>query len=238
MSVMPRCQYPVCRPAANTDLGSEPMNRLTLPASILACTALLATAACQEEPEDTASETTEEWPLPAEVDVTDVQGAVLHTSEGDIELELLPEAAPITVANFVGLAEGDMVPNPETGADEFYDGTVFHRVIADFMIQGGDPQGVGTGGPGYQFPDEFDSGLTFEEPGVLAMANSGPATNGSRFFITVEPTPHLNDMHTIFGKVADEESMAVVDAISALETDEHDKPTEDVVLESITVERG
>lgn len=219
------------------------MNRLTLPVSILACAALFATAACQSE--ETAPETdapspdaSEESPLPAEVDITGVEGATLHTSEGDIELELLPDDAPITVSNFVGLAEGGLATNPETGEERFYDGTIFHRIIPDFMVQGGDPEGTGRGGPGYQFPDEFDSGLTFDEPGMLAMANSGPATNGSQFFITVEPTPHLNNMHTIFGKVADEESMEVVNAISAVETDANDKPNSDVVLESVTIDRA
>lgn len=209
------------------------MNRLTLPVSILACSALFATAACQGE-----AETPEDWPLPAHVDVDDVEGAVLHTSEGDIELELLPDEAPVTVANFVGLAEGDMAQNPNSDGDGFYDGTIFHRVIPDFMIQGGDPEGTGAGGPGYQFPDEFGSGLTFDEPGLLAMANSGPNTNGSQFFVTVAPTPHLNDMHTIFGRVADEESMAVVDAISTMETGQNDRPTDDVVLESVTINRA
>lgn len=219
------------------------MNRLTLPVSILACTALFATAACQsEEPapetDSPSPDASEESPLPAEVDITGVEGATLHTSEGDIELELLPDDAPITVANFVGLAEGGLATNPETGEEQFYDGTIFHRIIPDFMVQGGDPEGTGRGGPGYQFPDEFDSGLTFDEPGMLAMANSGPATNGSQFFITVEPTPHLNNMHTIFGKVADEESLEVLDTISAVKTDANDKPNSDVVLESVTIDRA
>jgi peptidyl-prolyl cis-trans isomerase A (cyclophilin A) len=221
------------------------MNRLTLPVSILACTALFATAACgsSENDSDTAPDAEtptapEESPLPAEVDIDGVEGAVLHTSAGDIEVELYPEEAPITVANFVGLAEGDLATNPETGADEFYDGTIFHRVIQDFMVQGGDPQGSGRGGPGYQFQDEFESGLTFDDPGILAMANSGPGTNGSQFFITVAPTPHLNNMHTIFGKVADEESLEIVNEISTVETDGNDRPTSDIVLESITVQRA
>ncbi|MFB8765761.1 peptidylprolyl isomerase [Nocardiopsis alba] len=221
------------------------MNRLTLPVSILACTALFATAACGSSgndsdaaPDEETSAAPEESPLPAEVDIDGVEGAVLHTSAGDIEVELYPEEAPITVANFVGLAEGDLATNPETGADEFYDGTIFHRVIQDFMVQGGDPQGSGRGGPGYQFQDEFESGLAFDDPGILAMANSGPGTNGSQFFITVAPTPHLNNMHTIFGKVADEESLEIVNEISTVETDGNDRPTSDIVLESITVQRA
>ncbi|WP_285731482.1 peptidylprolyl isomerase [Nocardiopsis sp. ATB16-24] len=203
------------------------MKRLTLPAAaLLTCTALFATSACAS---DTA---------PEEKDVSDVEGATLHTSEGDIELELFPEDAPVTVANFVELAEGEGVPNPVTGEAEFYDGTVFHRVIDDFMIQGGDPQGTGAGGPGYTFEDEFGSGRVFDEPGVLAMANSGPGTNGSQFFITVAPATHLNDKHTIFGHVADEESMKVVDGIADMETDAQDRPTREVVLESVTVHRA
>ncbi|MET9796681.1 peptidylprolyl isomerase [Nocardiopsis alba] len=221
------------------------MNRLTLPVSILACTALFTTAACGSSgdgsdtaPDEETPAAAEESPLPAEVDIDGVEGAVLHTSAGDIEVELYPEEAPITVANFVGLAEGDLATNPETGADEFYDGTIFHRVIQDFMVQGGDPQGSGRGGPGYQFQDEFESGLAFDDPGILAMANSGPGTNGSQFFITVAPTPHLNNMHTIFGKVADEESLEIVNEISTVETDGNDRPTSDIVLESITVQRA
>ncbi len=221
------------------------MNRLTLPVSILACTALFATAACGSSgdgsdaaPDEETPTAAEESPLPAEVDIDGVEGAVLHTSAGDIEVELYPDEAPITVANFVGLAEGDLATNPETGADEFYDGTIFHRVIQDFMVQGGDPQGSGRGGPGYQFQDEFESGLAFDDPGILAMANSGPGTNGSQFFITVAPTPHLNNMHTIFGKVADEESLEIVNEISTVETDGNDRPTSDIVLESITVQRA
>ncbi|WP_433699959.1 peptidylprolyl isomerase [Nocardiopsis sp. CA-288880] len=228
------------------------MKPFTLSATaVLACTALLATTACggdgapadQGEPAgggDSAAPEQEQTGSPAEVDVTDVEGATLHTSEGDIELELFPEDAPVTVSNFVGLAEGEGVPNPVTGEAEFYDGTVFHRVIADFMLQGGDPQGTGQGGPGYTFEDEVGSGREFSEPGVLAMANrgGGTSTNGSQFFITVAPTPHLNGEHTIFGRVADEESMEIVNSISVTETDASDRPTQDVVIESVTVNRA
>ncbi|NYH51745.1 peptidyl-prolyl cis-trans isomerase A (cyclophilin A) [Nocardiopsis arvandica] len=217
--------------------------------ALLAGTALLATSACgggadaRGGSEDGATgpdraEGSEQAGGPADVDVSGVEGATLHTSEGDIEVELFPEDAPVTVANFVGLAEGEGVPNPVTGEAEFYDGTVFHRVIDDFMIQGGDPQGTGRGGPGYTFEDELGSGREFDEPGVLAMANSGPDTNGSQFFVTVEPTPHLNGMHTIFGHVADEESMEVVNGITDVETDAGDRPVQDVVLESVTVHRA
>ncbi len=114
---------------------------------------------------------------------------VLHTDKGDIEATLFASKVPMTVANFLNLAE-----------KRFYDGLTFHRVIPDFMIQGGDPKGNGTGGPGYKFADEFDPTLRFDKAGVWAMANAGPATNGSQFFITHVPTPHLNDRHTIFGK--------------------------------------
>jgi peptidyl-prolyl cis-trans isomerase A (cyclophilin A) len=217
--------------------------------ALLAGTALLATSACgggadaRGGSEDGATgsdraEGSEQAGGPADVDVSGVEGATLHTSEGDIEVELFPEDAPVTVANFVGLAEGEGVPNPVTGEAEFYDGTVFHRVIDEFMIQGGDPQGTGRGGPGYTFEDELGSGREFDEPGVLAMANSGPDTNGSQFFVTVEPTPHLNGMHTIFGQVADEESMEVVNGITDVETDAGDRPVQDVVLESVTVHRA
>ncbi|MBB6118787.1 peptidylprolyl isomerase [Nocardiopsis algeriensis] len=222
------------------------MTRATVTASSLLAGALLFTAtACsgnadESEPEAAPDSTAADTDAP-EFDVegtADVEGATLHTSEGDIRLELLPETAPKTVANFVGLAEGTVATNPVTGEDEFYDGTIFHRVIDGFMIQGGDPQGTGTGGPGYEFEDEVGTGETFEEPGVLAMANSGPGTNGSQFFITVAPTPHLQDMHTIFGHVADEESMEVVYAISRTETGPNDRPAEDVTIESVTVHRG
>lgn len=214
------------------------MNRLTLPVTILASTALLATAACQSEEEPETPEASETSEPAADVEIPDVDGATLHTSEGDIEVELLAADAPLTVTNFVELAEGEGPENPETGEAEFYNDTVFHRVIDGFMLQGGDPTGTGRGGPGYEFEDEFDSDLSFDEPGLLAMANSGPNTNGSQFFITVGPTPHLTGMHTIFGKVADEESMAVVDAIAVVETDGNDRPTSDIVLESVTIKRA
>ena len=131
------------------------------------------------------------------------------TTKGTIIVELYPDKAPLTVMNFVGLAEGDLDFADRKGP--FYNGITFHRVIENFMIQGGDPQGTGSGGPGYKFPDETDNGLVFDKPGILAMANSGPDTNGSQFFITHVPTPHLNGKHTIFGQVVD--SQDIVDAI-------------------------
>jgi peptidyl-prolyl cis-trans isomerase A (cyclophilin A) len=166
--------------------------------------------------------------------------ATLHTNQGDIRIELFPDHAPKTVRNFVGLADGSQEwTDPKTGqkrSDSLYAGTVFHRVISGFMIQGGDPLGTGTGGPGYRFGDEFHPELRFDRPYLLAMANAGPGTNGSQFFITVTSTPHLNMKHTIFGEVADAESRAVVDAIGTTQTGRMDRPVSDVVIESVTVE--
>ena len=144
--------------------------------------------------------------------------ATLHTNRGDIKIALFGNHAPKTVANFVGLAQGTKeysTQNASGGsAGPFYDGAVFHRVIDGFMIQGGDPTGTGRGGPGYKFADEFHPELQFDKPYLLAMANAGPGTNGSQFFITVGKTPHLNRRHTIFGEVVDPESQKVVDAIA------------------------
>jgi peptidyl-prolyl cis-trans isomerase A (cyclophilin A) len=166
--------------------------------------------------------------------------ATLHTNAGDIRLELYGNHAPKTVANFVELAEGKREwTHPATRAkstDPLYNGTIFHRVIAGFMIQGGDPLGQGFGGPGYKFGDEFHPELSFDRPYLLAMANSGPATNGSQFFITVARTPHLNRKHTIFGEVADDASRKVVDSIANTTTGRQDRPVEDIVINSVTVE--
>ncbi|MFC6719316.1 peptidylprolyl isomerase [Natrialbaceae archaeon GCM10025810] len=164
--------------------------------------------------------------------------ATLHTSEGDVEVELYDERAPRTVGNFVGLATGEREwTDPETGervTDEpLYDDVLFHRVIDGFMIQGGDPTGTGRGGPGYQFDDEFHEDLRHDDEGILSMANSGPNTNGSQFFITLDATPHLDDRHSVFGKVID--GMDVVREIGSVETDARDRPEEDVLLESVTV---
>ncbi|HET9871702.1 MAG TPA: peptidylprolyl isomerase [Propionibacteriaceae bacterium] len=167
------------------------------------------------------------------------QTATLHTNHGDIVINLLPEHAPKTVENFVGLANGTKeYTDPKTGAKttgKFYDGLVFHRVIEGFMIQGGDPLGVGTGGPGYKFADEFHPDLSFNKPYLLAMANAGPGTNGSQFFITVGPTPHLNRRHTIFGEVADQPSREVVDEIARVRTGRADRPVDAVVIESVDI---
>ena len=165
--------------------------------------------------------------------------AILHTNRGDITIGLFGNHAPRTVDNFVGLAQGtsEYKTNNASGSTTgpFYDGSVFHRVIDQFMIQGGDPTGTGRGGPGYQFADEFHPELSFDRPYLLAMANAGPGTNGSQFFITVVPTPHLNNRHTIFGEVTDEASKKVVDAIATTATDRMDRPTEPVVIESVEI---
>ncbi|MEV7277110.1 peptidylprolyl isomerase [Streptomyces sp. NPDC093111] len=168
--------------------------------------------------------------------------ATLKTSQGDIEIRLLPFHAPKTVRNFVELAQGGREwTHPATGAvttDPLYDGTVFHRVIKGFMIQGGDPLGNGTGGPGYEFADEFHPELFFDKPYLLAMANAGPGTNGSQFFLTVGATTWLNRKHTIFGEVVGEASKRVVDAIAAAETNPRtERPVEDVVIERVVVEK-
>ena len=165
--------------------------------------------------------------------------ATLHTTLGDIVIELFPNHAPKTVENFVGLATGSKEwSDPRTGKksnEKLYDGTIFHRVISGFMIQGGDPLGQGFGGPGYQFADEFHGELQFDRPYILAMANSGPGTNGSQFFITVAPTAWLNRKHTIFGEVKDAASQAVVDKIGATATGAQDKPVTPVVINSVTI---
>ncbi|MEI6649577.1 MAG: peptidylprolyl isomerase [Actinomycetes bacterium] len=165
--------------------------------------------------------------------------AVLHTNLGDITVELFPNQAPKTVANFVELATGAREwVDPRTGAKStanLYDGTVFHRVISNFMIQGGDPLGTGTGGPGYRFADEFHGELVFDRPYLLAMANSGPGTNGSQFFITVAPTTWLNRKHTIFGEVKDAASQKVVDAIATTKTGAQDRPIQAVTINSVTI---
>ncbi|MFJ3231393.1 peptidylprolyl isomerase [Streptomyces sp. NPDC086787] len=168
--------------------------------------------------------------------------ATIRTNHGDIEIRLFPHHAPKTVRNFVELAQGEREwTHPETGVkstDRLYDGTVFHRVIGDFMIQGGDPLGTGIGGPGYEFEDEFHPDLNFGKPYLLAMANAGPDTNGSQFFITVGPTTWLNRKHTIFGEVADQASQKVVDTIAAVPTTRPNaRPVNEVVIESVRIDK-
>jgi len=164
--------------------------------------------------------------------------ATIETSLGTIKIKLLPENAPLTVANFKELAQGTKEwTDPKTGKkvkNKFYDGLIFHRVIPQFMIQGGCPLGRGTGGPGYKFQDEIDPALKFDRPGVLAMANSGPNTNGSQFFITEVPTPWLNGNHTIFGYVT--EGIDIVKKIARQEVDFSDKPIKDVVIKKVVVD--
>ncbi|WP_128476332.1 peptidylprolyl isomerase [Halorussus pelagicus] len=174
--------------------------------------------------------------------------ATLYTTHGDIEVRLFDERAPKTVENFVNLATHDPAANddpapetptwkdPESGevrGDALYNDVPFHRIIEDFMIQGGDPTGTGRGGPGYEFEDEFHDELRHDGAGVLSMANSGPDTNGSQFFITLEAQPHLDDRHAVFGEVID--GMDVVEEIGDVSTDRNDSPNEDVTLERVEI---
>ena len=165
--------------------------------------------------------------------------ATLVTSKGDVEIRLFEEKAPNTVENFVGLATGEKEwEHPETGetmTEPLYEDIQFHRIISGFMIQGGDPAGTGRGGPGYTFEDEFHPDLRHDSAGMLSMANRGPNTNGSQFFITLDAQPHLDDKHAVFGEVVD--GMDVVEAIGSVTTDPQDRPTEPVVLESVDVHR-
>jgi peptidyl-prolyl cis-trans isomerase A (cyclophilin A) len=166
--------------------------------------------------------------------------ATLKTNRGDIVVDLFPDHAPKTVENFTGLAEGTKDYKDDAGrsGERYYDGLGFHRVIEGFMIQGGCPLGTGTGGPGYTFKDEFHPELQFDRPYLLAMANAGPGTNGSQFFITTTPTGWLTNKHTIFGEVTDQASREVVDAIGTTATGPGDRPVEPVVIESVEIERG
>ena len=166
--------------------------------------------------------------------------ATLHTTEGDVGIELFDERAPRTVENFVDLATGEREwEHPDMGerveGEPLYDGVAFHRVIEGFMVQTGDPTGTGRGGPGYTFDDEFHDELRHDSAGILSMANRGPDTNGSQFFITLDATPHLDDRHAVFGEVT--EGMDVVRAIGSVETDGQDRPVDEILLESVTVHR-
>jgi cyclophilin family peptidyl-prolyl cis-trans isomerase len=178
-----------------------------------------------EEPKAATGNRPEYTEVPEmQIDTKKDYAAVMKTSCGTIELELFADQTPVTVNNFVTLSR-----------DGFYDGLTFHRIIPGFMAQGGDPQGTGTGGPGYQFEDEIVDELTFSEPGLLAMANSGPNTNGSQFFITVAPAEHLNGLHTIFGRVT--EGMDALTQIEALGT-QAGTPSQKVYIEKVTIEES
>ena len=171
--------------------------------------------------------------------VSECVHARFSTTEGDFLVHLHADKVPKTVENFVGLAEGTKeFTDPRDGkkkSEPFYDGIIFHRVIDRFMIQGGDPLGQGTGGPGYKFGDEFDPTLRHDKPGILSMANAGPNTNGSQFFITLGPTPHLDNRHSVFGEVV--EGMDVVQRIGSTKTGARDRPVKDVVINKLTIER-
>lgn len=174
----------------------------------------------------------------SDYDDPDNPAVTLRTTKGDITLELFEQRAPRTVENFLGLATGDAEwSDPETGetrTDSLYEGTVFHRIISDFMIQGGDPEGTGEGGPGYTFDDEFHEDLNHDKAGILSMANRGPDTNGSQFFITLDPQSHLDGRHAVFGHVID--GMDVVEEIGRAPTDRNDKPMQDIEIESVDIE--
>src|SRR5436309_1756328 len=171
--------------------------------------------------------------------MTNTLTATLRTTSGTVKVRLFPDQAPKTVRNFVELAEGTRDwTNPATRqpGGKLYDGTVFHRVIPDFMIQGGDPLGNGTGGPGYRFGDEFNPKLRHDKPGILSMANSGPNTNGSQFFITLVPTPWLDNKHSVFGEVV--EGLDVVQKIGRAQTGAQDRPVKPIAIQSVTIERS
>jgi peptidyl-prolyl cis-trans isomerase A (cyclophilin A) len=200
-------------------------------------------AAAEARPPEPAAPAT---PPPAEAALTGWQKAAMEgkdlyatfeTSKGTLVVQLFSKDAPKTVANFVGLATGEKEwKDPATlqmTKRPLYNGTIFHRVIPGFMIQGGDPLGQGVGGPGYTFEDEFQSGRTFDKKGILAMANRGPATNGSQFFITVAPTPWLNNHHTIFGEVV--KNYDVVEKITSVQRDPRDRPLEPITLKKVTI---
>jgi peptidyl-prolyl cis-trans isomerase A (cyclophilin A) len=201
------------------------------------------TAAAYAQTSSTPAEALPDAPQATAAAMTHPNGptVVMDTSMGRITCHFFQSQAPKAVANFIALAEGtkdwtDPATNKKQHNKRLYDGTIFHRVIPEFMIQGGDPAGTGMGDPGYQFEDEFDPNLNFDVPGRLAMANSGPNTNGSQFFITEVPTEHLNQRHTIFGQ-CDESSVLVVKTIARVERDGQDKPVTPVGLKKVTIVR-
>ena len=205
-------------------------------ALLVLCAAFLPGIAVAQAPQGGAAKPAAPFP-DKEHRLTPGTYAHFTTSEGEFTVRLFEQQAPLTVANFVGLAEG--TKDPATGkpgtVSPFYDGLVFHRIIAGFMIQGGDPQGDGRGGPGYTFPDEPDPTLRFDRPRLLAMANRGPNTNGSQFFITLAPTEWLNNKHTIFGEVV--EGMDVISKIGSVRTGPGDRPVTPVVMKTVTILR-
>jgi peptidyl-prolyl cis-trans isomerase A (cyclophilin A) len=215
---------------------------LTLLCAALSCAAQTGTT--KSTPRAGASGTTTKSAAPAATQASAASLgdtiATFDTTAGKLTCTLFPKQAPKTVANFIGLATGNKDwTDPKTGQKKhgvpLFNGTIFHRVIPNFMIQGGDPLGQGTGGPGYEFEDEFSPDLTFDQPGRLAMANSGPRTNGSQFFITEVPTPHLNNRHTIFGQCTPE-SVEIVKEIARRPRDQrNDRPFQDVKINSIQI---
>jgi peptidyl-prolyl cis-trans isomerase A (cyclophilin A) len=220
----------------------HPTRRRALQAGVALAAAGLAGCSSASSPSTTRPESTEQTTSTAtsrSADLPTADGATLRTTMGDVTVELSPGLVPLTVGNFVGLATGELAwRDPETGDvrdDPLYANVPFHRVIDGFMIQGGDPTGTGRGGPGYTFDDEFHPDLTHDSAGVLSMANSGPNTNGSQFFVTLDAQPHLDGRHAVFGRVV--EGMDVVEAIGAVATDDNDRPLEPVLLESVAVER-
>ena len=223
--------------------------RRALQAGLTAVGALLAGCTAEQSAESTLTRTATEADASTAttgatagttadvVETTRTRTATLRTTEGDVTVELFAELVPTTVANFVGLATGAKEwEDPETGetrTDPLYEDVAFHRIIEGFVIQGGDPMETGRGGPGYSFDDEFHPDLRHDSAGVLSMANRGPDTNGSQFFITLDATPHLDGRHTVFGVVVD--GMSVVEEIGAVPTDANDRPVAPVVLESVDV---